>query len=72
MSDPWRLDEWATLPDVCLIAGCESWEVDARGPVWLRDGSIHKACPEHWEGIFRVLGEQSSWQRTDDSGAVLA
>lgn len=55
----WRLDEWAALPDVCFIAGCEAFETDPRGPVWLRDGSMHKACPEHWEPIFRVLGEHA-------------
>ena len=66
--DPWRMDEWKALPDECLIRACEGDEIDQRGPVWLRDGSMHKACTEHWEGIFRVLGEQASWERTD--GAV--
>lgn len=65
MTDAWRLDEWNALPDVCLIAGCDSAEADQRGPVHLRDGSIQKACPEHWGAIFRVLGEQASWERGD-------
>lgn len=56
--DPWRMEEWKSLPDVCFIRGCESPDADQRGPVFLRDGSIHKACPDHWEPIFRVLGEQ--------------
>jgi hypothetical protein len=67
MGDPWRLNEWQALPDECLIAACENDEIDQRGPVWLRDGSMHKGCTEHWEGIFRVLGEQGSWERTDGS-----
>lgn len=64
-SDPWRLAEWNALPDVCLISACEGDEIDERGPVWLRDGSMHKACVEHWEGIFRVLGGQATWTRVD-------
>lgn len=63
--DPWRLAEWQKLPEVCLIAGCDNHDIDQRGPVQLRNGSIHKACVEHWEGVFRVLGEQASWERTD-------
>lgn len=59
MSDKWRLAEWNALPDECFIAACEASETDQRGPVWLRGGSMAKACTEHWEGIFRVLGEQS-------------
>jgi hypothetical protein len=65
VSDPWRLAEWNDLPRQCFIAGCDSGEVDKRGPVWLRDGSMHRACPEHWEGIHRVLGEQASWEHND-------
>ncbi len=49
-ADPWR---------------CEGGEIDQCGPVFLRNGQIHKACTEHWEGVMRVLGEQESWQRTD-------
>jgi hypothetical protein len=60
IDDPWRLEEWRALPNVCFIAACDSLEVDERGPVFLRDGSIRKACIEHWEPIFRVLGEQAS------------
>ena len=63
--DPWRMAEWNALPDACLIRGCEGGEIDQRGPVALVDGSIHKACTEHWEGVFRVLGEQATWERTD-------
>jgi hypothetical protein len=62
-SDPFRLDEWRTLPDTCAINGCENDEADQRGPVFMRDGSMHKVCPEHWEPIFRILGEQQSWQQ---------
>ena len=59
-ADAWRLDEWNAHPDVCFISACEASETDPRGPVWLRpDGSMHKACREHWEGVFRVLGEQA-------------
>lgn len=65
MSDAWQLAKWRALPDQCLIAGCESDRTDERGPVFLRNGSMHKACPEHWEPIFRVLGEQATWQRDD-------
>lgn len=60
--DGFRLAEWDALPDVCFIAACENDEIDERGPVWLRDGSMHKACTEHWEPIFRVLGEQATWE----------
>ena len=63
-SDPWRMDEWSALPDTCFIAACEG-EADQRGPIHLRDGSINKACTEHWEPIMRVLGEQSSWECGD-------
>jgi hypothetical protein len=69
--DSWRMAEWEALPEVCLIAACESGEIDQRGPVWLRDGSIHKACVEHWEGLFSVLGEQATWGQTDGSGQVI-
>lgn len=65
VDDAWRMDEWNALPDVCLIAACDNDDLDRRGPVWLRDGSMHKACVEHWEGILRVLGQQASWERTD-------
>lgn len=65
MSDPWRMDEWHALPDECLIAGCDGEEIDVRGPIFLRDGSIRKACVEHWEAITLVLGEQATWERTD-------
>lgn len=67
MRDPWRLSEWDALSEECLISTCDNDEIDQRGPVWLRDGSMHKACTEHWEGIFRVLGEQASWEQTDAS-----
>lgn len=69
-ADPWRLDEYAALPDVCLIAACDGSDIDPRGPVQLRTGAIGKACVEHWEGIFRVLGEQASWERTDGARTV--
>jgi hypothetical protein len=66
--DPWRMAEWKALPDRCAIAGCENQdEADRRGPVQLRDGTIFKVCTEHWEPIFRVLGEQASWERADAS-----
>lgn len=62
--DWWRLDEWHALPDgVCFIQGCTATETDQRGPIFLRDDSMHKACPEHWEPIIRVLGEQRQWER---------
>jgi hypothetical protein len=67
MTDPWRLDECKALPDQCAIAACDNGDIDQRGPVWLRDGSMLKVCIEHWEGVFRVLGEQASWERTDGS-----
>lgn len=66
-ADPWRMTEWQALPETCLIEACAGDEIDQRGPVFLRDGSIHKACTEHWEGIFRVLGEQATWERQDGS-----
>lgn len=65
MTDPWRLAEWNALTEECFIGGCDHADIDHRGPVFLRDGSMHKACTEHWEPIFRVLGEQASWERTD-------
>lgn len=61
--DPWRMAEWNALPDVCLFWGCDSDEIDQRGPVWLRDGSMRKACVEHWEGIMGTLGRQSTWEQ---------
>jgi hypothetical protein len=64
--------EWKALPEECLISSCENSEIDQRGPVWLRDGSMHKACVEHWEGIFSVLGEQATWEKTDGSGQVMS
>lgn len=64
-TDPWRMAEWNALPDECLIDACDNTEIDQRGPVWLRSGGMRKACVEHWEGIFRVLGEQAAWERTD-------
>lgn len=64
-ADPWRMEEWKTLPNQCLISTCSNDDIDVRGPVWLRNGSMHKACTEHWEAIFRVLGEQATWERTD-------
>jgi hypothetical protein len=51
--------------DVCLIYGCTSDEIDQRGPIFLRDGGMHKACVEHWKAIFRILGEQAGWERQD-------
>lgn len=67
MTDLWRLDEWRALPDRCAIAGCDNGDADQRGPVTLRDSTIFKVCTEHWEAIFRILGEQASWERTDGS-----
>lgn len=64
-SDGFRLDEWNALPNVCLFAGCENGDIDERGPIWLRGGSMRKACTEHWEPTMRVLGDQASWERTD-------
>jgi hypothetical protein len=58
--DPWRMDEWHALAEECLIRGCEYDDIDQRGPVFLRDDSMHKACVEHWEAIHRVLGQQAS------------
>jgi hypothetical protein len=64
--DPWRLAEWRALPDdVCGIGGCDSDQTDPRGPLIMRDGSMHKVCPAHWEPIMRVVGEQESWETTD-------
>jgi hypothetical protein len=66
-ADAWRLAEWEQLADTCLFHGCDASpdDMDQRGPVLLRDGSIHKACSDHWEPIFRILGEQASWESTD-------
>ena len=64
-SDPWRLDEWEALEDRCFIAGCDSYEIDFRGPIFLIDKSMHKACVQHWQAIMFVLGEQFTWQSTD-------
>jgi hypothetical protein len=64
--DPFRLETWNRLADdVCFIDGCSATETDVRGPVWLRGQGMAKACPEHWEPIMRVLGEQACWERTD-------
>jgi hypothetical protein len=65
VTDQWRIVEWRALPDECLIAACDGADIDHRGPVWLRDGSMRKACTEHWEAIFGVLGAQASWERVD-------
>jgi hypothetical protein len=64
-ADRWGRDDFAALPHHCFIAACDSTDIDERGPVFLRDGTIRKACTEHWEGVFRVLGEQASWERMD-------
>jgi hypothetical protein len=63
--DPWRLDVWNSLADVCLISGCASYEIDQRGPIVLRDGSWWKACVEHWEAILGIVGRQRTWESTD-------
>jgi hypothetical protein len=64
--DPWRMNEWRALSeDECGIGGCSNAETDQRGPVIMRDGSMHKVCPEHWEPIMRILGEQATWEQTD-------
>lgn len=66
--DPWRVSEWAALlanPEGCCIAGCDSTEIDRRGPVFIRGGAMHKACPEHWEAIFGVIGRQQAWEQGD-------
>lgn len=61
--DPWRIDEWLKLPNVCAIAGCDAPSgIDQRGPLWLKDGSMHKLCIDHWEAVFRILGEQVTWE----------
>lgn len=67
-SADWRLEQWCSLPNVCLIAGCDGTDIDQRGPIWVRNGDhvlMLKACTEHWEGIYQVLGVQASWERTD-------
>lgn len=61
----WRLAEWAALPNECFIDGCSGSDIDQRGPVFIKGGLIRKACVEHWEPIFRVLGEHAAWERTD-------
>lgn len=68
VDSPWRLAEWRELPDRCGISGCDNQEADQRGPVFMRDGSMHKVCPAHWEPIMRLLGEQASWQQDAMSG----
>lgn len=52
--------------DDCFISGCDSDDIDLRGPVGLRDGSIHKACREHWEAIHGIVGRQREWE--EDAG----
>lgn len=64
--DTFRRAEWATLPDVCLIYGCSNVGADVRGPVFLRDGSMHKACTPHWEAITMILGKQVVAERDDE------
>lgn len=65
VDDPWRMKEWNALSNICFIEGCESPDVDQRGPIFLRDGSIHKACQDHWEAVISILREQS--RRTDSA-----
>jgi len=68
--DSWKLQHWNSLPDICLIEGCDGSEIDQRGPVWVRNGDhvlMLKACVEHWEAVYRVLGVQASWERMDGS-----
>jgi len=48
--------EWCALPEVCLFDGCPYTDIDHRGPIFLRDGSIHKACVEHWEAVHGIIG----------------
>lgn len=62
MSDRWRLAEWRALPDHCGISGCDNQEADQRGPLFMRDGTMHKLCPDHWVAVHRILGEQATWQ----------
>lgn len=61
--DPFRIAEWRALEDVCMFVGCENDQIDQRAPVFLRDGSMHKACTEHWAPIMRICGEQATWER---------
>jgi hypothetical protein len=63
--DPWRMADWRAAPDGCFISGCDGGDIDQRGPIFLRDGSVQKACVEHWEPIMRVLGEQALWEHRD-------
>jgi hypothetical protein len=53
--------EWqAGVPlAVCFVHACDNLDIDPRGPVFLRDDMTPRyACTPHWEGVFRVLGEQ--------------
>lgn len=65
MNDPWRLEEWNAIPEECFIKGCINDDIDQRGPVITKDGTMHKACVEHWTGIFSVLGDQATWEHND-------
>lgn len=64
-ADPFQLAEWNALAEECFIAGCTSTDIDQRGPVRLRGGGMRKACVEHWEGVFRVLGAEACWESGD-------
>lgn len=57
------MEEWLALPDDrCGIVGCDAEDTDQRGPLFMRDGTIHKLCPEYWEAVMRILGGQQSWE----------
>ena len=45
---------WNALEDVCFIQGCNNDKIDNRGPIFLRDGSMHKACVPHWVAVMHV------------------
>lgn len=61
--DRFRLVEWAALPPGCAVAGCEElWAHDERGPLFLRDGTMHRLCQDHWEAVMGVTGRQGAWE----------
>ncbi len=45
---------WKALEDICFIQGCENKNIDNRGPIFLKTGSMHKACVPHWSAIMHV------------------
>ncbi len=50
----------------CMFTFCTVPATEERHTVFLRDGSVHRACPPHWDGIFAVLDRNTKVPTTKD------